>query len=97
MNKFKKNKALVIGIDTYTHYNNLNSAVNDAKEIGKALQTLRFDVELCLDESKEIIDCYIENFEEALSEKNYDTALFFFCRSWMYGQQKRLSFIKRSP
>lgn len=48
MNKFKKNKALVIGIDTYTHYNNLNSAVNDAKEIGKALQTLRFDVELCL-------------------------------------------------
>lgn len=96
MNKFKKNKALVIGIDTYTHYNNLNSAVNDAKEIGKALQTLRFDVELCLDESKEIIDCYIENFEEALSEKNYDTALFF-CRSWMYSQQKRLSFIKRSP
>ena len=97
MNKFKKNKALVIGIDTYTHYNNLNSAVNDAKEIGKALQTLRFDVELCLDESKEIIDCYIENFEEALSEKNYDTALFFFAGHGCIANRSDCLLLKEAP
>lgn len=95
--KLKKNIALVVGINDYEHYPLLHSAVQDAESIGKVLADLKFEVEFCLDESKEVTEKYIERFEEKIAESKYDTALFFFAGHGCIANKCDCLLLKEAP
>lgn len=74
----KKCIAWVVGINHYDNYPTLKAAVNDATEIGKALEKLKYEVIYSLDEPKGTVDADKEKFEEMLHKGKYDVALFYF-------------------
>lgn len=95
--QIKKCTALVIGINEYENYPKLKCAVHDAEELGTVLQSLKFEVDFCLNESKENIGIHIENFEESIASQKYDLALFFFAGHGCIANKSDCLLLKEAP
>jgi hypothetical protein len=72
----EKRLALVIGNNDYKDIIPLNTPLNDAKEMEKALQTCGFDVMVLENGTKENIERKINEFSSRL--KSYDVGFFYF-------------------
>ena len=71
-----KRVALIIGNSAYQQAGTLANPVNDAKEMGAALQDLGFVVLLGLDLDKRAFDIKVRDFSRALADA--DTGVFFY-------------------
>jgi WD40 repeat protein len=76
---FKRNLALVVGIDAYRHVPRLTSAVHDARVVARTLRELHdYEVDLCLNEEATLAGLRerIRRFVKGLTSE--DRALFYF-------------------
>ena len=59
---YSRSHALVVGIDDYRHWPDLNSAVSDASKIKAALEAKGFDVRIAIGLKKQALERALENF-----------------------------------
>ena len=74
--KIRDKLALVIGNNEYEARNHLKNPINDATDMGDALERVGFDVEKCENATYKEMDYWLKTFVQQIQPN--DMALFYF-------------------